>query len=191
MEDLYNPLFRKNGYIQIYTSTGKGKTTASMGLALRALGSGWRVLIMQFVKGGAREKYGEFNALNSLKDEYKKNLKYKNCGLDKVIYSGNLTDEDKLEAQKGFFYVLHNYKEYDMIILDEVNIALELGLIHLDQFLEFLNNKPKRLEVVLTGRLTKPEIKDKLYEMAHLISEINPVKHYWEVGVQARKGIEF
>ncbi|HBY20504.1 MAG TPA: cob(I)yrinic acid a,c-diamide adenosyltransferase [Clostridiales bacterium] len=190
-EELQNPKFRKTGYIQIYTSEGKGKTTASMGLALRALGSGWKVLIMQFCKGGDRCKYGEYNALNSLKDNIRKNLKYKNCGFDKVVYKANLTDEDKLEAQKGWFYIIHNAKEYDMIVLDEINIALDLDTIHIDQVLDFLKNKPKRLEVVMTGRIGRPEIREKLFEVAHLITGMNPIKHYIDIGVKSRRGVEY
>lgn len=194
MDDLYNPKFLKKGYIQIYTGSGKGKSTASMGLALRALGSGWKVLIMQFVKGGPREKYGEFQPLMQLRKyvpEYKERLKYKNCGLDKVIFKNNVTDEDKYLAQQGFWYIIHNHKEYDMIILDEINIALDLDLIHLEQMLDFLDKKPKRLEVVMTGRLVTPEIREKIFERAQLISDITPIKHYYDIGVGFRKGIEY
>lgn len=191
INNLYNPKFLKTGYIQLFIGSGKGKTTACMGTALRALGSGWRVLIMQFCKGGERERYGEYNALKLLKPEILKNLKYKNCGLDKVIYKSNLTDEDKLEAQKGLWYVIHNAKQYDLLILDELNIALDLDIIHLDQVINFLNNKPKRTEIIMSGRITNLELRNKLFSMAHLISEIEPIKHYWQIGVHARKGIEY
>lgn len=187
MEELHNPSFKRRGYIQVYYGDGKSKTSACMGQTLRALGRGWDVLIMQFVKGGDRENYGEYLGLNALKPEVRKHLKYKNCGLDKVIYKSNLTDEDRLEAQKGWWYVLHNYKKYDMVVLDEINIAIDLDLIHLEQVCEFLKNKPKRLEVVLTGRNAHPNIID----MAHLVTEMRPEKHYWNIGVNAREGIEY
>lgn len=185
-EDLKNPRFSKRGYIQIYHGLGKGKTTCSMGLAVRALGHGWRVLVMQFVKGGDRLKYGEYRSLTALKPELVKNLKYKNCGLDKVIYKANVTDEDRYEAQKGFFYIIHNYEQYDLIVLDEINIAVSLDLIHLDQLKDLLRNKPKHLEIVLTGREAHPDI----LEMAHLVTEMQPEKHYYKIGVGFRKGIE-
>lgn len=184
--DLTNPNFKRHGYIQVYYGEGKSKTTASMGLALRALGKKWKVLIIQFVKGGEREQYGEYLAFNSLKPELRANLKYKNCGLDKVIFKANLTDEDRLEAQKGWWYLLHNYKEYDLIILDEINIAIDLDIVHLEQVMDFLKNKPKRLEIVMTGRNARQEIRD----IAHLVTEMKPEKHYWNIGVPAREGIE-
>lgn len=186
MTELINPDFGKLGYIQVYTGDGKGKTTASLGLAVRALGQNWKVLIMQFCKGGERDKYGEYNALMSLKDSVRRRLKYKNCGLDKVVYKANLTDEDRLEAQMGWNYILHNHKEYDLVILDELNIALDLDIIHLEQVKEFLLNKPKYLEVVITGR----NVKQELVNIVHLVSKIEPVKHYWDIGVASRKGIE-
>ena len=185
--ELHNPTFKRRGYIQVYYGDGKSKTCASMGQALRALGKNWKVLVMQFVKGGEREKYGEYLGFNALKPELRKNLKYKNCGLDKVVYRANLTDEDRLEAAKGWWYVLHNYKEYDMLILDEINIAIDLGIVELEKVIEFLNNKPKRLEVILTGRNARPEI----LELAHLVTEMKPEKHYWNIGVSSREGIEW
>ena len=184
---LHNPKFNRYGYIQIYYGDGKCKTTASMGLALRALGKGWKVLVMQFVKGGDKRKYGEYNGFMALNDEVRKRIKYVNCGLDKVVYKANLTDEDRYEAQQGFWYVLHNAKEYDLIILDELNIALDLDIVHLDQVKEFLETKPKYLEVVITGRNAKPEIR----ELAHLVTEMKPEKHYYTLGVQSREGIEW
>lgn len=186
MKELINPNFDKRGYLQVFYGDGKGKTTASMGLALRALGQGWKVLIMQFVKGGNREQYGEYNSFMSLKDDVRKRLKYKNCGLDKVIFKENITDEDRLEGQLGWNYVLHNHKEYDLIILDELNIAIDLDIIHLAQVKEFVLNKPDYLEVVITGRNAKPTIR----KMAHLVSKVEAEKHYWDLGVAFRKGIE-
>ena len=185
-EDLKNPNFKRHGYIQVYYGNGKSKTTASMGLALRALGKGWKVLIMQFVKGGPREQYGEYLGFKALKPELRANLTYKNCGLDKVTYKANLTDEDRLEAQKGWWYVVGNYKKYDLIILDEINIAIDMDIVHLEQVTTFLQSKPKRLEVVLTGRNARPEIR----ELAHLVTEMKAEKHYWDIGVGARDGIE-
>lgn len=185
--NLVNPEFSEHGYIQVYTGNGKGKTTASLGLAVRALGRGWKILVVMFTKGG--NNYGELYTFMNLCDDYKDKIKIIQSGLDRIVYSANLTDEDKKQAQKGWETAKQAIQnnEYQMIILDEANIALDLGLIDLNEMLEVLKNKPDNMEIVLTGRNAKQEIID----IAHLVSEIIPVKHYWDKGISARKGIEF
>lgn len=184
---LVNPEFSEHGYIQVYTGNGKGKTTASLGLATRALGRGWKVLIVMFTKGG--NNYGELNTFLNLAPVLKQKIKIVQAGLDRIVYSNNISDEDRKVVSDGWALakkaILNN--EYQMVILDEANIALDLGLIRLDDMLETLKNKPDRMEIVLTGRNAKPEI----IEIAHLVSEIQPVKHYWDIGISAREGIEF
>ncbi|HIU86695.1 TPA: cob(I)yrinic acid a,c-diamide adenosyltransferase [Candidatus Spyradomonas excrementavium] len=184
---LVNPEFSEHGYIQVYTGNGKGKTTASLGLATRALGRGWKVLIVMFTKGG--NNYGELNTFLNLAPVLKQKIKIVQAGLDRIVYSNNISDEDRKVVSDGWALakkaILNN--EYQMVILDEANIALDLGLIRLDDMLETLKNKPDRMEIVLTGRNAKPEI----IEIAHLVSEIQPVKHYWDKGISAREGIEF
>lgn len=184
---LYNPEFSNHGYIQVYTGDGKGKTTASLGLAMRALGRGWKVLIVMFTKGG--NDYGELVSFANLCPDYKDNVKIVQAGLDRIVYSSNIADEDRKQAQQGWNTAKEAIKndEYQLIILDEANIALDLELIQLDEMLDVLKNKPDEMEIVLTGRNAKPEI----VEIAHLVSEIKPVKHYWDKGVIARKGIEY
>ena len=184
---LFNPEFANHGYIQVYTGNGKGKTTASLGLAMRALGRGWKVLIVMFTKGG--NDYGELVSFANLCPDYKDNVKIVQAGLDRIVYSSNVTEEDRKHAQEGWKTAKAAIKqdEYQLIILDEANIALDLGLISLDDMLDTLKNKPDKMEIVLTGRNAKPEI----IEIAHLVSEIKPVKHYWDKGVVARKGIEY
>ena len=184
---LYNPEFSTHGYIQVYTGNGKGKTTASLGLAMRALGRGWKVLIVMFTKGG--NDYGELISFAQLCNDLKDNVKIVQAGLDRVVYSSNLTDADKEQVQKGWDIAKDaiNSQEYQLIILDEANIAIDLGLIDLDEMTNVLKNKPEDLEIVLTGRNAKQEI----LGIAHLVSEITPIKHYWDKGIQARKGIEF
>ncbi len=184
---LYNPEFSKRGYIQVYTGNGKGKTTASLGLAMRALGRGWKVLIIMFTKGG--NDYGELISFAQLSPSLKDNVKIVQAGLDRIVYSSNLTDEDKKQAQLGWETAKKAIKndEYQLIILDEANIAIDLNLIELNEMVDVLKNKPEDLEIVLTGRNAKPEI----IEIAHLVSEIIPIKHYWDKGIKARKGIEF
>ena len=184
---LYNPNWAKHGYIQVYTGNGKGKTTASLGLAMRALGRCWKVLIVMFTKGG--DDYGELNSFRNLSPEIAQNLTIVQAGLDRIVYTDNKTDEDIEEIQKGWALAKNAIKndEYNLIILDEANIAIDLGIIDLDEMIEVLQNKPQDMEIVLTGR----NANQKIINIAHLVSEINPIKHYWDTGVVARKGIEY
>ena len=185
--NLVNPSIHQRGCIQIYTGDGKGKNTASLGLAMRALGRGWNVLIILFTKGG--QDYGELYSFRKLSKSLMNRLEIVQAGLDRIVYSDNVSQRDKHEVTKGWILAQRagHSGNYQLIILDEANIAIELGLISLDEMKNFLKNKPQNLEIVLTGRHAHPDI----VEMAHLVSEIKPVKHYWDIGVCARKGIEF
>jgi len=187
VENLHNPCFNKIGYIQVYTGDGKGKTTAGLGLALRALGRGWKVLIVMFTKGGS--DYGEIHSFAKLSDDIKNRFKVINAGLTRVVYKNNMNEDDRAEIQKGWEFAKNAIKncEYELVILDEANIALDLGLIDLEDMLETLKNKPKAVEIVLTGR----NAHQKVIDLAHLVSEIKPVKHYWDIGVEAREGVEY
>ncbi len=185
--NLINPDWAKHGYIQIYTGNGKGKTTASLGLAMRALGRCWKVLIIMFMKGG--DDYGELNSFRNLSPEIARNLTIIQAGPEKIVYNTNKTPEDESIIKEGWELAKKAIKndEYNLIILDEANIALDMGIIDLDEMLEVLKNKPDEMEIVLTGRNARQEIID----IAHLVSEIKPVKHYWDTGIAARKGIEY
>ena len=185
--NLINPNWAKHGYIQVYTGDGKGKTTASLGLAMRALGRCWKVLIIMFTKGG--DDYGELNSFRNLSPEISKNLTIVQAGIDRIVYSDNKTQDDAEEIKKGWELAKKAIKndEYNLIILDEANIAIDLGFIDINDMLEVLKNKPEEMEIVLTGRNARQEIID----IAHLVSEIKPVKHYWDTGIAARKGIEY
>ena len=171
----------------MYTGNGKGKTTASLGLAMRALGRDWKVLLVMFLKGG--DDYGELTSFRNLSPKIKNNLTIVQAGLDRIAYSSNINDDDKRVVHTGWQLakkaILDN--EYNLIILDEANIAIALDLIKLDEVIEVLKNKPEEMEIVLTGRNANP----KIIELAHLVSEITPVKHYWDTGIAARKGIEY
>ena len=179
----------KNGYVQIYTGDGKGKTTASLGLALRAIGHGWKVLIVQFTKGEKQENgenyYGELKATS----KFIPNLEILQFGLDRVVYSSNINLEDYKETRKGWERAKEAIQsgEYGLVILDEVNVCIDLGLIKLNEVKDLLLNRPNELEIVLTGRRAHPE----LVAMAHLVTEMTPIKHYFDVGVKARRGIEY
>lgn len=185
--DLINPSWEQHGYIQIYTGNGKGKTTASLGLAMRALGRNWKVLVVMFTKGG--DNYGELKSFRKLSPEISANLTIEQAGLNRIVYAHNKSEDDELEIKRGWELAKKAIEnsEFQLIILDEINIAIDLKILDVDEVLEVLKNKPKSMEIVLTGRNAHP----KIIEIAHLVSEIKPVKHYWDTGIVARQGIEF
>lgn len=185
--NLINPNWAQHGYIQVYTGNGKGKTTASLGLAMRALGRCWKVLIIMFTKGG--DDYGELKAFRELAPDIANNLNIVQAGLDRIVYIDNQNEKDREEILKGWNLAKKAIEndEYQLIILDEANIAIDLGIIDVDEVVDVLKNKPDNMEIVLTGRNAHP----KIIEIAHLVSNIEPVKHYWDTGIAARKGIEY
>lgn len=168
------------GYIHIYTGDGKGKTTAALGLAIRAAGAGLQVFLAQFIKG---RQYSELNTLNRLSDQ----ISVEQFGLPHFII-GKPSAPD-IEAAR---YGLERVKSFmlsgrfDMIIIDEGNVAVTCGLISKQDILDLIAMKPENLELIITGRGALPEIIDK----ADLVTEMKAVKHYYENGVDARVGIE-
>lgn len=170
----------EKGYIHIYTGEGKGKTTAALGLALRAVGAGKKVFIGQFAKG---QIYAEIEAIS----QYLPNITTQQYGLRCFIEHEPDTN-DKNAAQKGLEDARHiiDSNEYDMVILDEINIALLYNLISIDSVKVLLQNKAPKCELILTGRYAPYE----LIQMADLVTEMREVKHYFRQGVAARKGIE-
>jgi cob(I)alamin adenosyltransferase len=171
----------KQGLIQVYTGNGKGKTTAAFGLAIRALGNGWRVIIVQFLKG---DKYGETNSMDT----------FPNCtvlqfGKDKLVELDSPDTTDINFAQQGLGEVAKIIRENqcDLLILDELNVALALKLVAEDKVLALLSERPKNMEIVITGRYAPQCILD----CADLITEMQHVKHPFEAGIDAREGIEF
>ncbi len=171
---------KSKGYIHLYTGNGKGKTTAALGLALRAVGAGKTVFIGQFVKG---MHYSELESVKALKE-----ITIKQYGLDCFIKK-NPTQNDIDAALKGFTEIqaIVNAKKFDIVILDEICIALYYKLIPISNLLELISNKPFETEIVLTGR----HAPDELIEIADLVTEMNEIKHYYNVGIEARKGIEY
>lgn len=168
------------GYIHLYTGNGKGKTTAAFGLALRAVGAGKRVFIAQFVKG---MHYAELDAIKRFPE-----IELKQYGLDCFIVN-EPTQEDIDAARVGLKEVSQIIADnsVNMLILDEICIALHYHLFEIAEVIELLKNKPEEMELVLTGRYAPPE----LYEIADLVTEMTEIKHYYNQGVEARKGIEF
>jgi len=172
----------EKGLVQVYTGNGKGKTTAAFGLALRAIGRGLKVYIIQFIKGGF--DYGELYVIDKLP-----NLQLKAFGRGKFITQKPPAQEDIKLAEEAFQLAKEVVErgQHDMVILDEINVALNLKLISLDEVLELIKNKPEHVELVLTGR-NAPQ---KIIEAADLVTEMTEIKHPFNKGFQARKGIEY
>lgn len=172
----------EEGIIQLYTGNGKGKTTAAFGLAARALGRGLKVCFIQFLKGG---NLGDGCAvtLGDLED-----FDFASYGTGRFI-SKKPTEEDRKEATRAFLHAKKAIlgEKYDLVILDEITHAVRLNLIELGKILDLLKNKPKNVEVVLTGRDADPNI----IEMADLITDMKKIKHPYDKRLQAREGIEY
>lgn len=168
--------------IHLYTGDGKGKTTASLGLALRAAGAGWRVVIIQFCKG---RKYSELTALKNIPQ-----IKVRQFGRRCFIRGVPLEKDVKL-AQAGWGQAKEILKKgsCDMLILDELPIALHFKLLDKREVVDFLSNFSKKIkiEIVITGRNAPKE----LVEVADLVSEIKEIRHYYRAGIKSRRGIEF
>lgn len=168
------------GYIQLYTGDGKGKTTASLGLGVRAALAGKKVYMGQFIKG---MEYSELKI-----SEVLANIEIHQFGQDCFIRK-NPTERDIAIARKGLEECKRVLKEgaYDIVILDELNIALHYELFPLEEVIEMIKNRKPHVEVVITGRNAPKE----LIELADLVTEMKEIKHYYNRGVEARKGIEF
>ncbi len=167
--------------IQVYTGNGKGKTTAALGLALRAAGAGKKIYLCQFLKG---RFYCELASLKKLK-----NIKIEQFGT-RCFLKGTRPDRNDIAMAKAALAGVEKAiasKQCDMIIMDELNVALNLGLIELKDALKVIKAVPKRIELIITGRGAHPEI----IKLADLVSEIKEVKHYYKKGLKARRGIEF
>ncbi len=168
------------GYVQIYTGDGKGKTTAALGLALRASGHGMHTYIGQFMKG---QQYGELDALRN-----HPLITIEQYGDLRCIRREEVTSEHVSQAQRGLerARVAMLSGGYDIVVLDEANVAIWFGLLTVEDVLAFIDGKPERVEVVLTGRRAPQELVDR----ADLVTEMREVKHYYAQGVLARDGIE-
>lgn len=171
----------EKGLVQVYTGNGKGKTSAAFGLALRAVGRGLKVYVVQFIKGGF--DYGELYVIDKLP-----NLTLKAFGRGKFVVAKPPEREDVELAEEALRLAekVVSSGEYDVVVLDEVNVALSLKLISLDDVLKLIKTKPKHVELVLTGRSAPDEI----IEAADLVTEMREVKHPYARGFPARKGIE-
>ncbi|MCD4796483.1 MAG: cob(I)yrinic acid a,c-diamide adenosyltransferase [Candidatus Cloacimonetes bacterium] len=167
--------------IHIYTGNGKGKTTAALGLIIRAIGNGKRVCLIQFMKKNF--EYGEIKFLENVSG-----IDIFQFGTDQLIDPNNPDEIDFKEAESGYKKVREalNSGKYDLIVIDEINVAVKWKLLPLEKQLELMDIKTDA-EVVMTGRYASPEI----IKRADLVTEMLEIKHYFNEGVQARKGVEF
>lgn len=167
-------------FVQLYTGDGKGKTTAALGLAIRAAGHGIHTYMGQFMKG---QSYGELVALRD-----HPNIRIEQFGTDRCIRRDEVTEEDRSRARAGLERATEAMLSgrYGIVVLDEINVALWFGLIPEADLIDFLARRPGDVEVVLTGR----KATERLIREAHLVTEFKQVKHYFDQGVSARDGIE-
>jgi len=171
------------GYVQVYTGNGKGKTTAALGLAFRAMGCGLKTYIGQFMKG---QHYSELDAAKMVPEfitieQYGKNT-FTKIKTPPDTEDINLAKNGILKARAAMLS-----GKYDIVVLDEINTAHFFHLVTLDEVLDFVTHKPDGVELVFTGRYVPPE----LIEAANLVTEMKELKHYFENGTKSRKGIEF
>jgi len=172
----------KQGLIQVYFGRGKGKTTAALGQGFRATGHGFKVYMIQFMKGNTR--YGEIDAINATP-----NFEVKQFGTEELIEIPGKIDLEEGKKALEFAKKIIMSDEYDIVILDEIGVAVEMGVINVENVLELMDLKPEKVELIITGgQKMHPKIKEK----ADLITEMKMVKHYFSSkGINARYGIEY
>ena len=170
------------GLVIVITGNGKGKTTSAFGQALRAVGQGYKVFIMQFMKG---RDYGEFVAAK----KYLPRLTVRRSGLDSFVMRDKLAPVDIELARQGFELAKKAIAsgKYNMVILDEINVAIDFNLIPLEEMIRLIKNKPPGLDLILTGRYAAKEI----IKLADTVSEVKEIKHHYAAGIKDRAGIEY
>ena len=168
------------GYVQVYTGDGKGKTTAALGLIVRAAGAGLRVFFCQFIKAGRTSE------IRTLSERFPE-VTVRQFGLGRFV-RGRPSPRDIAAAQKGLTELREALTsgKYDMVIADEANVAARIGLLAPADLIDLIDRKPDRVELVLTGRGAARGI----IRRADLVTEMKAVKHYFDRGVRARRGIE-
>ena len=169
------------GLVQVYTGTGKGKTTAALGLGLRALGKGFNVYMIQFMKGDI--EYGEITATRKLDG-----FTIEQFGRPDFVDQNNPAKIDiefaKAALARAKEILVEN--KHDILILDEINVALEWNLLECDEVIRVIRSKPENIELILTGRHAHP----KIIELADLVTDMQEIKHPFQKGILAREGIE-
>jgi len=175
----------KDGLVIVYTGKGKGKTTAALGMALRATGYDHKICMIQFIKGSWH--YGEMDSASKLGPNFE--LIAVGKGFVGIIDDKSSKEEHQKIAREAIKISREKISsgKYDLIILDEVNYAVDLDLIKIDNLIELIKLKPENVNLVLTGNYAKPEI----IEMADLVTEMKEIKHPFQLGIKAKKGIDF
>jgi cob(I)alamin adenosyltransferase len=170
------------GLVQVFTGDGKGKTTAALGTILRAAGHGMNIFIIFFIKGNYA--YGEFSTLTRLP-----NVEFVSFGLRRFFTSKTVDPKEKKQAEAALAASREAVTSgrYDLVVLDEINVALDFHLIEMDDVINLIKNRPSHVELILTGR----HADGRLIEMADLVTEMVKVKHPFDKGVKARQGIEY
>lgn len=173
---------RTKGLVEIFTGDGKGKTSAALGIALRALGQGLRVHIVFFMKGDF--PYGEQKIISELS-----NVTFQRFGFQDFVDPANVKPEEKEEARKalGAARKAMLSQKYDVVILDEVNVAIAWKLVDIEGVIKLVRDRPEKVELILTGRYADP----RLIELADLVTDMVKVKHPYDKGVLSRKGIDY
>lgn len=172
----------RRGLVQVFTGDGKGKTSAAIGAVVRALGQGLRVYISFFMKGA--HPSGERNILSQLS-----NVTMESFGTGEFIERANIKPEDIKQAKRGLAAARKAMLSgnYDLVVLDELNLAIARNLVELDEVLKLIDDKPEGVELIFTGRQANSE----LIKSADLVTEMLKIKHPYDEGVAARKGIEY
>lgn len=172
------------GLIQVYTGDGKGKTTAAIGQAVRAAGQGLKVAFVTFFKEPELYSYGEFYILEKIGVKC-----YHFAKKHPYFFRSLKFDEVRKECLEGLKFVNHLYEDYyyDMIVLDELNIAVRDGFLNNNEVLKIIRAKPPTLELIITGRGRNEELE----ALADIISEVRKIKHPYDKGIKGRKGIEY
>ena len=175
----------KDGLVIVYTGNGKGKTTAALGLAIRAVGYDHKVCMLQFIKGSWH--YGEMDSSKKLEPNFE--LIAVGKGFVGILDDNSPREEHEKYAAEAVRICREKIfsEKYDVIILDEVNYAITLGLIDVQEIIKIIKEKPSDLDLVLTGR----DVKEEIVELADLVTEMKEIKHPFKSGIKAKKGIDF
>jgi cob(I)alamin adenosyltransferase len=176
---------KQKGLLIVYTGDGKGKTTAALGMTVRAVGYGWKVCIIQFIKGSW--KYGEMDGIKRLAPEVEFNIMGE--GFVGIVDDDKPLEQHQKAAKAAYDMTLDKMKSnrYQLVILDELNIAVKLGLISDDELIYLIEEKPEQLHLVITGRSASQTLIDR----ADLVTEMTEIKHPFQKGIPAQKGVDF
>ena len=176
---------KTKGLLIVYTGPGKGKTTAALGMTIRALGYGWKICVIQFIKGSW--KYGEMDGIKRLAPDVEFNIMGE--GFVGIVDDDKPIETHQKAARKAYDTAIEKMRsgKYNLVILDELNVAVKLDLVSLEQLQKLVAKKPEELSLVITGR----DANGWLIQLADLVSEVKEIKHPFQKGILAQKGIDY